>query len=151
MSREYGDGIQTHAVDTDHSWVFVFVFDIWCNGSDADAHGSDENKGIELLPLLSYLRTLDDLGFEFTLEGAGNLLPCLADLDDCYLHRHFSLFIFHFSLPFRCDDLVVSAQVHEGEETEQPVVVGIEITILEGLVLGIPESIHKLLTLIVTA
>ena len=37
-----------------------------------------------------------------------------------------------------CDDTVVSAQVHEGEEAEQAIVVGIEIAVVEGFVLRIP-------------
>ena len=38
--------------------------------------------------------------------------------------------------------------MHEGEEPQQSIVVGIEIAILEGLVLRIPEGIHKLLALV---
>ena len=46
---------------------------------------------------------------------------------------------------------IVSTQVHKGKETQQPIVVGIEIAILEGFVLGIPEGINKLLLLSVVA
>ena len=49
------------------------------------------------------------------------------------------------------DDAIVAAEVHEGKETQQAIVVGIEIAILEGLVLSLPESIDKLLALVVTA
>ena len=41
--------------------------------------------------------------------------------------------------------------MHEGKEAEQTIVVGIEITILERLVLGIPQGIDELLALVVTA
>ena len=41
--------------------------------------------------------------------------------------------------------------MHEGEEAEKSVVVGIEVAILEGDVLGVPESIDKLLALVVAA
>ena len=41
--------------------------------------------------------------------------------------------------------------MHEGEEAQQPVVVSIEVTVLERLVSGVPESVDKLLALIVAA
>lgn len=42
------------------------------------------------------------------------------------------------------DDTVVSAQVHECEEAEQTVIVCIEISVLERLVLAVPESLGEL-------
>ena len=36
------------------------------------------------------------------------------------------------------DDAVVTAEMHEGEQTQQTVVVGIEVAIFERHVLGIP-------------
>ena len=41
--------------------------------------------------------------------------------------------------------------MHKGEEAEEAVVVGIEVTILEGNVLSVPEGIDELLTLVVAA
>ena len=38
----------------------------------------------------------------------------------------------------RGDDAVVAAEVHEGEEAEQTVVVGVEVAVVEGLVLHVP-------------
>ena len=86
MSREYGNGIQSHAVDTDHSRVFVFILDVWGNGTNADAHGSDEDKGVKLFPQFSYLSTTDDLGTEFSLQRKGDVSPRLADLDNGDFH-----------------------------------------------------------------
>ncbi len=48
----------------------------------------------------------------------------------------------------RRNDAVIAAEVHESKETQQSVVVSIEIAILEGHVLGFPEGIDKLLALI---
>ena len=48
-------------------------------------------------------------------------------------------------------DSVVAAEMHEGEEAEQSVVVSIEITVLEGLVLGVPQGIDELFALGMTA
>ena len=45
------------------------------------------------------------------------------------------------------DYAVMSAEVHECEEAQQSIVVGIEVAIVKGLVLGIPEGINKLLLL----
>ena len=48
-------------------------------------------------------------------------------------------------------NLIMAAQVHEGKEAEQSVVVGIEVAVLERFMLGIPEGVHKLLALVVRA
>ena len=66
-------------------------------------------------------------------------------------HRQVSLDGNGFCLPLRGDDTVVAAQVHEGKEAEQTVVVGIEVAVVERNVLGIPKGINKLLALVVTA
>ena len=47
------------------------------------------------------------------------------------------------------DDAVVATEVHEGKEAQQTIVIGIEITILKGLVLGIPQGVDKLFLLLV--
>ena len=39
--------------------------------------------------------------------------------------------------------------MHKGKQAEQTIVVGIEVAILEGFVLSIPQSINKLLALLV--
>ena len=59
----------------------------------------------------------------------------------------------HVELPLRRreDDAVVAAQVHEGKETQQSVVVGIEIAVFERHVLGFPESLDEFAALIVAA
>lgn len=112
-----------------------------CNGANADAHSSKEHEGIKLLPLFPYFSTLNNLGVECSFQGVGNFLASLTDLYDCYLHNLF-LWGYHS---------IVSTQVHKGEEAQQTIVVGIEIAILEGFVLGIPQSINKLLLLSVVA
>ena len=37
----------------------------------------------------------------------------------------------------------MATQVHEGEEAQQTIVVGIEIAVFEGLVLGIPQDTSR--------
>ena len=49
----------------------------------------------------------------------------------------------------RENNLVMSAEVHEGEETEQTVVVGIEVAIVEGLVLHVPQMVDEVAALVV--
>ena len=49
----------------------------------------------------------------------------------------------------REDDAIVATQVHIGKESQQSVIIRIKITILERLVLGLPEGVNKLLALIV--
>ena len=49
------------------------------------------------------------------------------------------------------NDAVIATEVHESKETQQSVVVGIEVAVLEGFVLGFPESVDKLLALIMAA
>ena len=46
------------------------------------------------------------------------------------------------------DDAIVATQVHISKEPEQPVIICIKITILEGFVLCLPKGVNKLLTLI---
>ena len=45
----------------------------------------------------------------------------------------------------------MSAEVHEGEEAQEAVVVGVEVAIVKGLVLHVPQVVNKLLALIVAA
>ena len=92
MSAEYGNGIQSETVDADHRRVLMFVLDIWGDGSYADAHGSDEDEGIVLVPLSAYLCALNDLSLQFALEQQGVFLALLANLDYRYL-LHFSMVI----------------------------------------------------------
>ena len=48
---------------------------------------------------------------------------------------------------FFLDYAVVTTQVHEGEEAQQSVVVGVEVAILEGHVLGVPQRVDKFFAL----
>ena len=45
----------------------------------------------------------------------------------------------------------MAAEMHEGKEAKQTVVVGIEITVIERLMLGVPKSINKLFALLMRA
>ena len=90
MSRQHGDDIPAHAVHAHHGRVAVLVLHIWCNGSYADAHGSDEDKGVVIGPLSAHVCALDDGGAEFSLQGVGHLLAGVADGDDGYL-LHFRI------------------------------------------------------------
>ena len=45
----------------------------------------------------------------------------------------------------------MSTKMHECEQTKQTIVVGVEVAIVEGFVLGIPQSIDKFLALVVAA
>ena len=59
--------MQSEAVDAHHGRVFVLVLDERGDGAHADAHGTDEHKGVELLPLPADLRTGEDNGMELAL------------------------------------------------------------------------------------
>lgn len=60
------------------------------------------------------------------------------------------LFVYtSFILVLRSNHAVVTAEVHEREEAEEGIVIYVDEAILEGLVLGIPEGIHKLLSVLV--
>ena len=50
-----------------------------------------------------------------------------------------------------CDDTVVAAEMHECKEAQQSVVIGIEVSVIERLVLCIPEGIYKFLAFVVAA
>ena len=65
MSGQYRDDVLPQTVDTDDGRVGMLVFDIRCNGTDTDAHSTDEHKGIVFLPLFSHVLALDDGGFHF--------------------------------------------------------------------------------------
>ena len=92
MSREHRDDVQPQTIDTYHSWVFVLILNIRSNGAYADAHSTNEDEGIKILPLLANITASDDLGIEFSLEILGNLFPCLANGYDSYLlHRNISI------------------------------------------------------------
>ena len=68
MSAEDGDDVEAEAVDADDGGILVLVVDVRSDGPDADAHGPDENKGVELLPLSAHFRALDYFGFQLALE-----------------------------------------------------------------------------------
>ena len=63
------------------------------------------------------------------------------------------LYIIHqrYSGSIRRYHTIVSTEVHKGEESQQTIVIGIEIAILKGFVLSIPQMVYKLLTLLMTA
>ena len=54
-----------------------------------------------------------------------------------------------YSLLFREYDSIVSTQMHESEEAEQPVIVSIEVTILIRFMLCVPQLIYKLTAFLV--
>ena len=49
------------------------------------------------------------------------------------------------------DQTIMPTEVHEGEEAQQTVVVGIEIAVLERLMAGVPQGIDKFLALVMVA
>ena len=55
------------------------------------------------------------------------------------------------SYRWREDHTVMTAQVHEGEESQQSVVIGIEVSVLERLVLRLPECLDEFAALVVAA
>ena len=66
----------------------MFVLDVWSDGTDADAHGSNEDEGILPFPFLAYIRALNAFGTELSLQHGGNLASGLTNLNDGYLlHR----------------------------------------------------------------
>ena len=68
----------------------MFVFYEWRYGSNADAHGSDEDKGIVFSPQLAYISTFDGFSAIGALQFAGDIGSSLANLYDGYL-LHFSI------------------------------------------------------------
>ena len=52
-------------------------------------------------------------------------------------------------LVLRSNHAVVTAEVHEREEAEESVIIYVHEAIFEGLVLGIPKGIYKLLSMLV--
>ena len=85
VSAQHRDDVQPHAVDAKHSRVFVLVLDERRNRSDADAHCSDEDKGVEPLPLAANLRALNHGGMKFPLERGCQLAAGFANRYNCYL------------------------------------------------------------------
>ena len=73
----------------------MLVLDVWCNSPDADTHGTNEHKGIEVLPAFADIHATDDfafmlLGIHLTQYQAGDALALLANLYNRYL-LHFSI------------------------------------------------------------
>ena len=93
MSAEDGDDVEAEAVDADDGGILVLVVDVRSDGPDADAHGPDENKGVELLPLSAHFRALNHFGFQLALQDGGIFLALLANLDNGYLLCHISTFL----------------------------------------------------------
>ena len=77
MSRENGDDMLPHTVDTYNRRIFVLVFDIGSYGANTNTHRSDEDKRIILLPQVTYVAAFDDGGIELTLKVVGNILSFL--------------------------------------------------------------------------
>ena len=98
VSGEHRDGVQPQTINTHHSGVFVFVLDVWCNGANADAHGSNEHEAIELVPLLTNVIANNNFGAKFALKDLRNILASFTDLNNCNLHiiLHSSFFTLHF-------------------------------------------------------
>ena len=89
--------MQSKTINTNNGWVFVFILDIWSDGTNTDAHSTDKDKSIVFIPQLTDISATDCLGTKFTLEGDGNIFACFADLYDCYLLQ-FSISMGWFSL-----------------------------------------------------
>ena len=85
MTRKHSNDVLSQAIDTHHRRIFVLVLYERCNRSDTNAHRSDEDKGIVVLPLTFHFRAQNHLGVQFSLQGLSNLVACLADGDDGYL------------------------------------------------------------------
>ena len=72
-------------VDANDGRVGVLVFDIWSDRAYTDAHGTDEDEGIKVVPLTTHIRSLYAFGIPLTLEHECDVLASLVDLYDCYL------------------------------------------------------------------
>ena len=71
---------------------FMLVFDVGRDGSHADTHRPDEDKGVELLPICrDGIATYGNGCWVLLLETEGNGCSCLADLYDGYLHFFLAL------------------------------------------------------------
>ena len=92
MTRKHSNDVLPKAIDTHHRRIFVLVLHERRNCPDTNAHRSDEDKGIEVLPLITHFCALNGLGFQLSLQSQGNILPCLADLNNSYLHGALMMF-----------------------------------------------------------
>ena len=89
VSTEHRDDVLSKTVDADDGGVGVLVLDEGGNGTDADAHRSDEDESIMLSPFLADVCTLDFLGFQLLFQYGGNLVSSLTNCYNSYLlHRN---------------------------------------------------------------
>ena len=82
--------MQSYAIYANHSRVGMFIFDIGTNGAYTDAHRTDEDEGIVVVPLFAYFSAGNNLCMESTLERQDNSFAGFTDLDNCYFW-HFSI------------------------------------------------------------
>ena len=92
MARKDRDGVLPEAVDADHSGVFVLVLDIRCDSAHADAHGTDEDEGVEVVPALADVGAGEDTCAQFSFQFRCDFAASLADGYNGYL-LHFSIVI----------------------------------------------------------
>ena len=85
VTAEHGDSVQAGAVDTYHGRVGVFVVDIGCYGTHTDAHGSNEDEGIEVIPALADILSADVFPLELRKKDLGNVPAFIAYGYDGYL------------------------------------------------------------------
>lgn len=77
MSAQHRDDVQAHAIDAYHSGVGMLVVHVGRYGSYTDAHCSDEDEGIIITPMSTYVSALNDFSLGFFLNQSGGLLTCL--------------------------------------------------------------------------
>ena len=92
MPTEYGDNILAQRINTDHGRITMFILDVWSDGTNTDAHSTNENESIKLLPLGRDSIATHTLGTKHLLQTGSDGSTSLADLYDCYL-LHFSIVI----------------------------------------------------------
>ena len=104
---------------------------------------------IDMLEELSIEHLIDDSRGLFALDC--NLIFILGSGNSSYYKKCQQQYLFHSQnyLFLWRDDAIIATQVHEGKEAQKTIVIGIEVTILKGFVLRLPESIDKLLALVV--
>ena len=92
MSAENRDGVRSDGIHAHNGRVGMLVLDKRRDGTHADAHGTDEDKGVAALPLLAHFLAVDDVRVQLPLQQLRQIAARRTDLyDGCF---HFSGFMY---------------------------------------------------------
>ena len=89
MTADDGDDVAAGRVDADHGRVGVLILEAGGDGADADAHGSDEDQGVEVVPAGGDVGAVEGLALRLLTDDVGHMSAAIADgYDGC---SHFSM------------------------------------------------------------